>query len=222
MFRLASLFFIMTPAVWCANLFFLTGSEIDTKSQSYTYFGLVGEKALGSRDALRGRIWADYLTYKFYSGNEKVKAEAPAFHLAVGYRRSFGSAVLGGWVGWEQRNTDLSPDVRDVQVRGVQNSLLLQVDLFGKVNDKTETSFIVSFSTATSYLWARGRIHRIFGSGLYGLELIGQGNEDYRAVQSGIYGGYRLGSVNFILKGGYKDSSSGDGLYGGAELFVAF
>ncbi|WP_457600887.1 cellulose biosynthesis protein BcsS [Hydrogenivirga sp.] len=201
----------------------LGGSETDTKGQSYSYAGFIGEKRIDERNSLMGKVWVDYLTYKFEQDGTEVKAKAPAAQLSLGLKHRFVKLSTTLWLGWERRDTDVNPDLTGVEVKGVKDSLLIQLEVDGWFNG-TNASFITSYSSATSYLWARGRLKHTFFSPntRLGVELIGHGNQDYRAVQSGAIGEYSYGRLTAGIHGGYKNSTTGNSLYVGVEVFVGF
>ncbi len=215
---------ITSMEVFSVQFSLLGGSEADTKGQSYSYVGFIGEKSLSSDTSLLGKLWVDYLVYKFRQDSENIRAQAPAFQLAGGLKRAYNGWSISLWTGWERRDTNLSPDRKDVKVRGVKDGLVLQFELDGWFENETNVNFITSYSSSTSYLWARGRIKKgVFYKGLrLGLEVIGQGNKDYRAVQSGALMEISTGSYSVGVKGGYKNSSKGDGFYTGVEVYVSF
>ena len=202
----------------------LSGSEVDTKGQSYSYLGLTGEKALNRKFSILGKVWGDYLVYKFEQNNTQIKAEAPALQISGGIKRKFEFWSLSLWAGWERRDTSVRPEVQGVEVKGVKDSLLLQLEVFGSVKGNFYTSLITSFSSATSYLWSRARIKKSFLREKLkaGVEVIGQGNKDYRAVQSGVIMEVLLGRLVLTLRGGYKNSSNGNSPYTGIEVYAGF
>ncbi len=215
---------LTTTSALPVELSLLGGSEVDTEEQSYSYLGLLGEERLNGSDSIMGKAWIDYLTYRFEQGNTEVKAKAPALQLSLGYRRYFSGWNVTGWLGWERRNTNVNPDVSGVEVKGLKDSLLLQFEVNSQLNSSTNASFIASYSSATSYLWARGRFKRsVFSEKTrLGVELIGHGNEDYRAVQAGLLGEYSVGKFTGGVRGGYKNSSKGNSLYVGFEVYLGF
>ncbi len=202
----------------------LGGGELDSRNQSYSYLGLVISKPVGGDSSALFRLWTDYLTYRFPQAGETVRAEAPAFHLAVGAGRSFGAWRFSLWSGWERRDTRVRPDLPGVEVKGVTDSLILQFEAYGGFGNGTDVSFITSYSSGTSYLWSRARVkRRISERGLsLGLEVLGHGNEDYRAFQSGPLIEVPVARLYLTLRGGLKNSSQGSGFYGGIELYSGF
>ncbi len=84
------------------------------------------------------------------------------------------------------RNTGLSPDDKDCDVRGSQwgANISLQGDRqFGK---DWRANGIASLTTGTDAYWTRGRLTRKLLSGYaVGVETIFHGNDDYAAWQAG-------------------------------------
>ncbi len=206
-----------------AEIAFLTGGEIDTKEQSYSYVGLIWDKGMGGDSKLRFKAWADYLTYSFPYDRERVEAKAPAFQLAMGIGKKYSLWSLSLWTGWERRNTRVDPP-REVEVKGIKDSLILQFEVEGNVGKGAYIDFITSYSSGTSYFWSRARLRKKFNpeGGFFGIEFLGHGNKDYRAFQSGPVGGVAFNNVFFLLKAGFKNSSQGNSFYGGAEFFLGF
>ncbi len=203
---------------------FLAGGEADTEKQSYSYAGLVLSRTLKAETYALFKVWGDYLTYRFPHGNTTIRADAPAFQLSAGLGRDYGPWSLTLWSGWERRDTRVKPDTENVEVRGVRDSLVLQFEAYGGFRNGARISFITSYSSGTSYLWSRARLKKALGDRRVslGLEILGHGNEDYRAFQSGLLLEIQIAKAYVLLKGGSKNSSQGNSLYGGAELYLGF
>ena len=220
---------LSAPAVMASPFSLLLGGEADTEEQAYYYAGIVGEKRMGDNVSLMGRLWLDYLTYRFEKDSDIIKAKAPAVQPALGVKFFGDGWYTTLWAGWGHRNTVISPFRDDVKVKGVSDSLLLQVELDKWTKTSTNLSLIASYSTNDSYIWGRGRVKQeILPGGIplrIGLELIGQGNRDYNALQVGPVVEICTLSRNasIALHGGYKYSSSiSDSAYGGCELYYGF
>jgi len=221
------IFTIITASVsfaFSANISLLGGSEADTDNQTYSYLGVIGQRNLGEGKALMGKLWLDYLTYSFEHNGRGVDAKAPAFQISAGFKRTYENWSLTFWLGWERRDTDVDPTLPGVRVKGTKDSVVPQLELFISLDGRTSTEFIVSYSSATSYIWSRARAKRqmIYRNLALGIELLGHGNYDYRAVQSGILAEYRFGKNAFGVRGGYKNSSKGNSAYAGVELYLGF
>jgi len=215
---------LSVSSVFSADISLLGGSEADTDSQTYSYIGVIGQQGIGEGKALMGKLWIDYLTYSFEHNGRNVDAKAPAFQVSAGFKRTYENWNLTLWLGWERRDTDVDPSLPGVKVKGTKDSVVPQLELFISLNGRTSTEFIVSYSSATSYIWSRARVKRqIINRDLYlGVELLGHGNYDYKAVQSGILAEYRFGKNAFGVRGGYKNSSKGNSAYAGVELYLGF
>ena len=217
-----------TP-VFASPVSLLLGGEADTEDQAYYYTGIVGEKRVGEGVSVMGRLWLDYLTYRFEKDSDIIKAKAPAFQPAVGVKFFGDDWYSTFWAGWVRRNTTISPFRNDVEVKGVTDSLLLQVELDKWTRTSTNLSLIASYSTSDSSVWGRVRAKQeVLPGGVplrLGLEFIGQGNRDYNAFQVGpvveLCTLSRNASVAF--HGGYKNSSGiSNSAYGGIELYYGF
>jgi len=171
----------------------LGGGEIDSRDQSYSYLGLVISGSVDGGNRVLLRLWTDYLKR---SGRR----------LLLSILRTWSFSL---WSGWERRNTRVRPDVPGVEVKGVTDSLILQFEAYGSFGSGTNVSFITSYSSGTSYLWSRARgKKRISGGGFsLGWEVLGHGNEDYRAFQSGPLVEIPVAGLCF---------------YGGIELYSGF
>lgn len=208
---------------YAQSLSFLSGSEADTKGQSYSYVGLMAEKSVNSKTSLLAKFWGDYLVYKFEQNGTNVRAEAPAFQLSGGVKRRYNAWSFTLWAGWERRDTDVSPDVPGVEVKGTKDSLLAQIEAYGNLGKGYGADFIASYSSSTSYLWSRARLKKELNRSLnVGGEVVGQGNKDYSAVQSGLIVELKFYGLSLGFRGGYKNSSKGDSAYTGVELYWGF
>ncbi|MBI5026965.1 MAG: cellulose biosynthesis protein BcsS [Nitrospirae bacterium] len=229
------IFFILFSAStsMAASYSVLAGGEADTESQEYLYTGIIVEEPLRQNLSIMGKLWVDYLTYKFERDSEIIRARAPAFQPAIGVKFSGQDWSTTFWAGWEHRNTKIKPFREDVEVRGTTDSLVLQAELDRWIKAMTNLNFIISYSTENSYIWSRGRLKQELSSYplgrdlplRVGLEVIGQGNKDYSAFQVGplveIYSPSK--KVSFLIHGGYKNSSSiPSSAYGGIELYFGF
>lgn len=209
------------------------GGKTDTENQGYLYTGIIVEEPVRQNLSIMGKFVVDYLTYKFETGSEIIKAKAPAFQPAIGVKFSGQDWSTTFWAGWEHRNTKIKPFREDVEVRGTTDSLVLQAELDRWIKAMTNLNFIVSYSTKNSYIWSRGRLKQELSSYplgrdlplRVGLEVIGQRDKDYSAFQVGplveIYSPSK--KISFLIHGGYKNSSGvPNSAYGGIELSFGF
>jgi hypothetical protein len=224
--------FLLSAVCSAQSFSLLIGGEASTKSHSYLYTGIVIEVPTGQNMSFMGRVWLDHLTYEFEKDADTIRAKAPAFQPAAGLK-FFGSGWANTfWAGWEIRNTNIKPFREDVDVRGVADSLILQVEIDRWTLSKTNFSLIASYSIENRYIWARGRIKQeLFSYPLgqdmplrVGMDIIGQGNKDYSAFQIGPL--FEVSSIawntSVLIKGGYKNSSVDNSFYGGVEFYFGF
>lgn len=226
-------FLLFSSKSMAASYSLLLGGEADTKNQSYLYTGIIGERPIKQNLSILGRLWFDHLRYRFEKGDDTIRANAPAFQTSLGvkFSESDWSTVL--WAGWEHRNTSIKPFKEDIEVKGVTDSLIVQVEFDKWPRAATNLNLITSYSTTNNYIWARGRVKQKLSSNSVGrdiplrvgFEVIGQGNDDYSALQFGplaeIYSTSE--KFSFLIHGGYKKSSSiHSSAYGGIELYFGF
>ncbi len=207
-----------------AQFLWLSGSEFDRMGQSYYFSTVTIQKNLKGKYGVLGRIWIDHLTYRFNSEGQRITARAPGFSVGAGAGysgRSFRISLIGGY---ENRRTEVDPDVPGIKVKGQRDGFIAVGEVFVSPARRIHLQFISSYSTSTSYLWAMASAwaELLFKGFNAGFEVIGQGNPDYRAYQGGVRTGLRRGPFSSIIRAGYKDSSSGRGAYGGLEFMVSF
>lgn len=213
-----------TGASNSVQFLWLSGSEFDQMGQSYYFSNVTVQKSLKRRYNALGRIWIDHLTYRFNSDSQRITARALGFSigLGAGYSgRSFKLSLIGGY---EKRRTEVDPDIPGIKIKGERDGFIAVGELYVSPTTKTHLQFISSYTTSTSYLWAMasGWTQLLFAGFSAGIELIAQGNPDYRAYQGGLRAGLRRGPFSSTIRIGYKDSSSGKGAYGGLEFMVSF
>ena len=210
----------------------LLGGEADSDGQGYAYTGLMAEQQIAGGVSLLGKVWFDYLAYRFEKNQAPVRAKAPAIVPAVGFKYSGVNWYTSIWGGWERRNTVIKPTEADVGVKGVTDSAVVQWEGALRLETATYLEVLVSYSTKNDYFWSRGRAKQELdpvSTGGYplrlGVEVVGQGNKDYQALQVGPVAELLTlnRSISLIVHGGYKHSSSFNGSgYGGIELYIGF
>ena len=107
------------------------------------------------------RYWVDWLRYEYDDGNQTVTAKAPGAAVALGYSRSVEPGSIGVYAGPVYRNTSLSPDDRDSDVRGGQWGMNLSLQGERKLDERWRANGIASYTTGTASYWTRGRPQRM-------------------------------------------------------------
>jgi hypothetical protein len=214
---------LIPGAIGALEFSLIGGSEFDTLGQSFYYTGLTTAKPL-KKWRLMGRLWLDHLTYRFSDGNGNITARSPSFQVGggIGYLR--GNWRVNLFASYENRRVEVVPDVPDVKVKGTYSGIALQGELYGGFSEGGNLSMILNYSAPSSYLWGMVSLGRTFVTGklFLGIEAIGQGNPDYRAFQAGLRAGLTMGGFFTGVRGGYKESSTGRGAYGGLEVYLGF
>ncbi len=107
--------------------------------------------------------------------------------MALGYSRSAEAGSIGVYAGPVYRNTSLSPDDRDSDVRGGQWGVNLSLQGERKLDERWRANGIASYTTGTASYWTRARLTRKIDSHHeIGMEAIAHGNDDYTAWQAGL------------------------------------
>jgi hypothetical protein len=179
------------PPGWQGEVY--TGISADTQGQGIGYVGGGLARNFRPRWAYTGRVFISYLQYEFDSGGRTIEAEAPGVRLQTGVKYSDPRTYLVLTAGLDYRDTDLSPDDRSVEVRGSQTGFVVEA-VYGRVlTERVNMELNGSYSTLGDTLWGRGRvkhlieslsdpaIRTVFG----GVEVVGQGSEDYAAFSLG-------------------------------------
>jgi hypothetical protein len=115
----SSLIMFSCPLAIAAESSLFSGGDIDTRGQGFAYLGLDVTQKVYENLSISGRVIPNYLTYKFRSGDDTVRANSSGIYTVAGIKLSFSQTTLGLFGGVEYRNTNLSPDVRSADVRGI-------------------------------------------------------------------------------------------------------
>jgi len=112
---------LVTPISATANEWLgLTGVELGANRNIYAFAGaiapLTSDTGLGQ--GWVQRYWLDWLEYRYDSDGEEISAQAPGVSALLGYQRSNSKGFWAGYAGVGYRNTTLSPDRPDAEVRG--------------------------------------------------------------------------------------------------------
>ncbi len=222
--RLFLLSAIMPSLMWGASLHFLTGAETDSSEQSFAYIGIIKDLKIYKSTYISIKLWADYLSYTFNVNTTKVKAEAPSIQAGLGLKFATKYGIFGITPGWETRNTTVSPKVSGIQIQGRTEGAVIVADAYIPLPRNFVFSAVGSYSTSISYTWGRIRVLKglYFGYFKFGAEAIAQGNYDYESLQFAPLVEYSRSNYSVTLRAGYKNSSAGESIYGGVELYVGF
>ena len=172
------------------------------------------------------RYWLDWLQYEYDNGTRTIKARAPGASVALGYGKAVTEGSWSIYMGPVWRNTDLSPDDRDSDVRGSQWGANISLQGARRLGEDWRASGIASFTTGTDSYWTRGRLTRKLLSGhAVGVEAVFHGNDDYATWQAGVVmlDIHLVPGTSLGLKGGARKTDGGDlGAYLGVELARSF
>jgi hypothetical protein len=221
------------PLSQAADVSLFGGGEFDGRGQSFSFLGLDVTQRVNSTLSLSGRLMPNYLTYKYYSGNTQIEAKSSGLFAVAGLKFNWGQTTLGLWGGGEFRNTDLSPDDKNANMRGSTSSVLVQGELDSWLDKRTNVNLFGSFSGTNNFSYEKAKIRRQISNRDYqkpytflvGLEEFVGTNKDYTGVGLGasveLY--YIPFKASLALRGGYKhDTTFGDGGYWGLEFYKGF
>lgn len=211
-----------------ASLF--AGGEIDTRGQGFSYLGVDLTQKVYEHLFIAGRLIPNFLTYRFHSGDELVRATSPGLYSVVGVKLSWGQTTFGLFGGTEYRYTNLSPDVRHTEPRGSTLAGLVQGEFDTWLPSRTNFNVFASFSGTDSFAYERARIKQQITNLDFkkpntlnlGVEQFYGRNPDFRQVGIGpILEIYHIPRrISLAFRCGYKhDSTFGSGAYGGLEFY---
>lgn len=225
---MATLVLIVLPSrVQAGDVF--SGFQIDNKNQ---YFGYLGVRTpillMSGGTTLFAQAMTAGLGYSFKSNGQILDANVQFVVPSLGISQS-----LGGWTFLALAG----PQLRRIEEDRLNNSSRVdhQVGFFGQVealywHEKGSVHAIGSYADLDNFFWGRLRGKLLAYKSdrgccpLYtGWDIAGMGNGEYRAVQTGPILEMPIGTVFFLIKGGYQHSTSfHSGGYGGAEVYFPF
>jgi hypothetical protein len=228
---LFSLFFC--PSAFSAEISTFGGGEIDTRGQGFSYLGIDLTEPIGKGFSLAARVTPNYLTYKYRSGDRLIRAHSPGVYAVAGVKLSWDKTTLGLFGGTEYRYTNLTPDVRNADVRGSTFAGLIQGELYYQPFRATDLSLYGSYSGTDGFFYEKAKIKRQITNLDYkkpnnihiGLEQFYGRNPDFNMIGGGPFLElYHIPwKLSFTLRCGYKhDSNFNNGAYGGIEFFKGF
>jgi len=200
------------------------GASFAERGERYEYLGLA--TAFLPVSYLTQRLVLSDYQYGYTTGGTDVVVRGQAAEAAMGIK----SASEIGWIeasaGLHYRNNDVTP--AGANVRAAEHKLGLVLALQGDWHFAQDWTFngIGTYTIGPASFWARGRLlRRIAGRVSAGVEAIGHGDPDYRAVQGGLV----LTDIKItetlalgFYSGVKKTSGQPRSFYGGLELSKAF
>lgn len=221
------LFLVLLPTAGLAHDAF-TGFEIDDEGQYFGFLGLQTPVTKIKQDLeLFAQLYAATLRYSFRSEGRLLDARVNSISPAVGLRQRFDPWNVSGFVGPQFRNKreDL---VNGGTLTKEEVGAFLQGETF-YWHERGSFHGIISYSTLDDFLWGRlrGKLLAFKTGGgrlVYGgWDVIGMGNKDFSAFHTGPLVEVPIGKVFFLIKAGYKYTSSfQSGAYTGLELYLPF
>lgn len=216
----------LLPAPALAEGLLLGGFQVATRAP-YAYLGTI--LPLPGQNLGNGwtqRYWLDGFGYEYDSGVNLIQATAFGLDAMIGRvassEQGYGAVYLGARV----QSTNTSPNDPGNPADGTNLGLKAQIEGEHALDRTWRINGIANYTTNTSDYWMRGRLLRGLESGRFvGPEVIYQGNPDYHLVGIGVVlGGIRPagGALSFSVKGGYQNTSTGGGAYGGIELVYPY
>ena len=221
---------LVTPISANANEWLgLTGVELGANHNIYAFAGAIAplKSNTGLGQGWVQRYWLDWLEYRYDSDGEEISAQAPGASALLGYQRSNSEGFWAGYAGVGYRDTTLSPDRPDAEVRGPQSSL----QLLGEMDRRFAQSWRFVGAAQVSFqresYWTRAKFLHNSSTASYwqGVEVIFQGDPDYHATKVGLvldeWGVGKGVTANFKL-GANKTKGLDTGAYAGIEFVGIF
>lgn len=225
--------FFLCPNGFAAEASLFAGGEIDTRGQGFSYLGFDLTQKIYENVSISARAIPNYLTYRYRSGSELVRADSPGLYTVVGLKLGWSQTTFGLYGGTEWRDTHLHPDVKNAEVRGSTFAGLVQGEFDTWLPSRTNFNVFASFSGTDSFVYERGRIKQQITNLNFkkpnninvGIEQFYGRNPDFRQAGVGLllelYNIRR--KISLAFRGGYKhDSTFGNGAYGGLEFYIGF
>ena len=207
----------------------LTGVELGANRNTYAFAGAIApltpNTVLGQ--GWVQRYWLDWLEYRFDSGGEEVRAQAPGVSALFGYQRGNSGGFWAGYAGVGYRNTTLKPDRPNAEVRGGQSALQLLGEMDRRFAQKWRFAGAVQLALGPDSYWTRAKfLHKSSTAAFWrGVEVVFQGDPDYHATKVGLvldeWGVGRSITANFKL-GVNKTKGLKTGGYAGIEFVGSF
>lgn len=206
-----------------------TGFEIDDEIQYYAYLGVKAPVSFWKPAGLQPflRLFAATQRYKFRADSELRDARVHDITPSVGLQHQIQNWTLAASVG---------PEFREKHEEGPNGAGTTRDDV--GVTAQGEAFYwspsqiysgIVSYGNLDHFVWGRVRAkflthEPVARSPLYlGWDIVAMGNSDFSAFQTGPLFEVPIKKVFFLIKGGYKYTSTfHNGAYTGFEVYLPF
>jgi hypothetical protein len=212
------------------------GFQMDNQQQYLAYGGL---RATLSRPNWPVEPFLQVFAFRqrffFHSEGQLLEGQLTQISPAVGIIKSIGGLTLQASVGpsfLQNREDTVGTDEEGNLIRGREttNDVGYAFSGYGSYSTDNETfEGLISYTNLSDFFFGRLRwLHLAFetegGTPLnLGLELVAQGNADFKETNAGGLVGTELWKLSILLKGGYQNNSTfHSGGYGGIELYVRF
>ena len=218
---------------FAAEISTFAGGDIDGHGQGFSYLGLDVTQRINKTFGISGRIQPNYLTYKYKSGDQEIKANAPGLFLVGGIKYFWNKSMIAIFGGGEFRDTDLSPDDLSSSVRGNTASFLLQGELDTWVTSRINLYAMASYSFKNEFVYEKAKLKKQISNLdfkksqilYFGVEQFFGRNSDFQGEGVGLVLEmfHRIHLFSVAIKSGYKhDTNFGNGIYWGLELYKGF
>ncbi len=209
------------------------GAEYDGRGQGFSFVGVDVTGKIHENVGISGRVMPNHLTYKYDSGNTRIKANSLGVFAVTGIKLFADRFMFGVYGGVESRNTSLSPDDRSARTRGHRTGGLIQGEIDFWFTRSTNVNVFGSYAGSTDFSYEKGVLkqqvtnfdyknpHTVF----LGLEQFVGRNADYRGEGVGataeLY--FVPQKLGLGVRGGYKhDTTFGGGGYWGLVFYKGF
>lgn len=218
---------LMIPALGVAGDAF-TGVQIDNKSQYFAYLGI--RQPLRTKSDLQPfvQFFAASLGYSFESNGQRRDARVNFIVPSLGLKQQLGSWSLVGFAGPQLRRKE-----EDLIPSGTGRVDEIGAYVQGEAmywRERGSFHAIASYTELDHFFWSRLRgkllVHRTTQgccSSYVGWDVVGMGNKDFYAVQTGPLVEIPVKQFFFLLRGGYQYSQAfQNGAYTGLEIYTPF
>jgi hypothetical protein len=229
-------FFILgISSTFCSaeEISFFTGSDIDRHSQGFSYAGFDVTHSLSQTIGISGQVVPNYLTYKYVTGGQEIKAKASGISLLGGVKFYWEKSMIAFFGGGVLRDTHLNPDDPGSSNRGQTKSPIIQGECSTWLTNAINIWALANYSFRDDFIYEKFRIKSpIFNftsnqpyTFYFGIEQFLGKNTDYQGEGAGavLEFFHSVKKFSISVKGGYKhDSNFGKGIYYGLDMYKGF